>query len=117
MFFFARITQLWLAAAPLKAPDELAALGLDRRPSQPRIEQDIRAKKNIGYELTQPQKLLTSTGLLMEGPSGTGLWCYKLGSWLLRSYPACLHPRAFAAMTCVVTRVTAIGHMLQVFRT
>jgi hypothetical protein len=28
---------------------------------------DIRAKKNIRYELTRPQKLLTSTGLLMEG--------------------------------------------------
>ncbi len=54
MFFFARITQLWLAAAPLKAPDELAALGLDRRPSPPRIEQNIWAKKNIRYELTQP---------------------------------------------------------------
>jgi hypothetical protein len=28
---------------------------------------DIRAKENIRYELTQPQNLLTSTGLLMEG--------------------------------------------------
>jgi hypothetical protein len=31
VFSFARITQLRLAAAPVKAPDELAALGLDRR--------------------------------------------------------------------------------------
>jgi hypothetical protein len=28
--------QLWLAAAAVKAPDELAALGLDRRRSKPR---------------------------------------------------------------------------------
>jgi hypothetical protein len=28
---------------------------------------DIRAKENIRYELTQPQNLFTSTGLLMEG--------------------------------------------------
>jgi hypothetical protein len=30
-FSSARINHLWLAAAPVKAPDELAALGLDRR--------------------------------------------------------------------------------------
>ena len=66
MFSFARTAQLWLAAAPVKAPDELAALGLDRRLAS-RKSTHIRAKKNIRYELTQPQKLLTSTGLLMEG--------------------------------------------------
>ncbi len=66
MFSFARIDQLWLAAAPVKAPDELAALGLDRRLASPESP-NIRAKENIRYELTQSQKLLTSTGLLMEG--------------------------------------------------
>jgi hypothetical protein len=65
VFSFARITPLWLAAAPVKAPDELAALGLDGRLAS-RKSPDIRAKENIRYELTQPQKLLTSTGLLME---------------------------------------------------
>lgn len=35
MFSFARIAQLWLAAAPVKAPDELAAIGLDRRLASP----------------------------------------------------------------------------------
>jgi hypothetical protein len=59
-------TRLWLAAAPVKAPDELAPLGLDRRLAS-RKSPDIRAKENIRYELTQPQWLLTSTGLLMEG--------------------------------------------------
>jgi hypothetical protein len=66
VFSFARITQLWLAAAPVKAPDELAALGLDRRLASLKSP-DIRAKENIRYEFTQAQKLLTSTGLLMEG--------------------------------------------------
>jgi hypothetical protein len=66
VFSFARIDQLWLAAAPVKAPDELAALGLDRRLASPESP-NIRAKKNIRYELTQSQKFLTSTGLLMEG--------------------------------------------------
>jgi hypothetical protein len=68
VFPFAPITQLWLAAAPVKAPDELAALGFDRRLASPKSP-DIRAKENIRYELTQPQKRLTSTGLLMEGNS------------------------------------------------
>lgn len=54
MFSFARITQLRLAAAPVKAPDELAALGLDRRLAS-RKSPYIRAKENIRYELTQPQ--------------------------------------------------------------
>jgi len=66
VFSFARIDQLGLAAAPVKAPDELAALGLDRRLASPKSP-NIRAKENIRYELTQSQKLLTSTGLLMEG--------------------------------------------------
>jgi hypothetical protein len=66
VFSFARIIELWLAAAPVKAHDELAALGLDRRLASPKSP-DIRAKENIRYELTQPQQLLTSTGLLMEG--------------------------------------------------
>jgi hypothetical protein len=46
-------TWLWLAAAPVKAPDELAALGLDRRLASPESP-DIQAKKNIKHELTQP---------------------------------------------------------------
>jgi len=54
VFFFARIDQLWLAAAPVKAPDELAALGLDRRLAS-RKSPHIRAKKNIRYELTRSQ--------------------------------------------------------------
>ena len=54
MFSFARIDQLGLAAAPVKAPDELAALGLDRRLASPESP-DIRAKENSRYELTQPQ--------------------------------------------------------------
>jgi len=37
MFSFARMALLWLAAAAIKAQDELAALGLDSRRSQPRI--------------------------------------------------------------------------------
>ena len=57
---------LWLAAAAVKAQDELAALGLDGRLASQKMP-DIRAKENIRYELTQPQQLLTSTGLLMEG--------------------------------------------------
>ena len=36
MFSFARIASLWLAAAAIKAQDELAALGLDSRRSQPK---------------------------------------------------------------------------------
>ena len=43
-----------LAAAPVKAPDELAPLGLDRRLASRKLP-DIRAKKNTRYELTQPQ--------------------------------------------------------------
>jgi hypothetical protein len=67
MFSFARSALLWLAAAAVKAQDELAALGLDRRRSQPKRTPAIRAKENISYELTQPQNVLTPTGLLMEG--------------------------------------------------
>ena len=36
MFSFARNALLWLAAAAVKAQDKLAALGLDRRRSQPK---------------------------------------------------------------------------------
>jgi hypothetical protein len=53
VFSFARIYQLWLAAAPVKAPDELAALGLDRRLASPN-HLIIPAKENIRYELTHP---------------------------------------------------------------
>ena len=66
MFSFARRALLWLAAAAVKAQDELAALGLDSRLASHKSPH-IRAKENIRYELTQPQQLLTSTGLLMEG--------------------------------------------------
>jgi hypothetical protein len=55
MFSFARKTLLWLAAAAVKAQDELAALGLDCRPRQPQKHPTIRAKENIGHELTKPQ--------------------------------------------------------------
>jgi hypothetical protein len=53
MFSFARRALLWLAAAALKAQDELAALGLDRRLASHKSP-DIRSKENIIYELTQP---------------------------------------------------------------
>jgi hypothetical protein len=36
MFSFARSALLWLAVAAVKAQDELAALGLDGRHSQPK---------------------------------------------------------------------------------
>jgi hypothetical protein len=54
MFFFARSAMLCLAAAALKAPDELAALGLDGSLASHKSP-DIRARENIRYELTQPQ--------------------------------------------------------------
>jgi hypothetical protein len=53
MFSFARSALLWLAAAAVKAQDKLAALGLDRRRSQPNDYPIIRAKENIRYELTK----------------------------------------------------------------
>ena len=37
MFSFARSALLWLAAAAVKAQDELAALGLDRRLASQKI--------------------------------------------------------------------------------
>jgi hypothetical protein len=54
MFFFARSALLCLAAAAVKAPDELAALGLDGSLASHKSP-DIRAKENIEYELTKPQ--------------------------------------------------------------
>ena len=54
MFSFARRALLCPAAATVKAQDELAALGLDGRLASPKSP-DVRAKENIGYELTQPQ--------------------------------------------------------------
>jgi len=54
MFSFARKALLWLAAAAVKAQDELAALGPDRRLASHKSP-DIRAKENIRYELTQSQ--------------------------------------------------------------
>jgi hypothetical protein len=45
---------LWLAEATVKAPDELAALGLDGSLASHKSP-DIRAKENIRYELTQSQ--------------------------------------------------------------
>ena len=66
MFSFTRTALLWLAAAAVKAPDELAALGLDCRLASHKSP-DIRAKENIRYKLAQPRHLLTATGLLMEG--------------------------------------------------
>jgi hypothetical protein len=54
MFSFARRALLWLAAATVKAQDELAALGLDGRLASHKSP-DIRAKENTRYELTQPQ--------------------------------------------------------------
>ena len=57
MFSFARRAMLCLAAAAVKAQDELAALGLDGGLASHKSP-DIRAKENIRYELTQPQKCL-----------------------------------------------------------
>jgi hypothetical protein len=54
MFSFARRASLWLAAAAVKAQDELAALGLDGDLASHKSP-DIRAKENIRYELAQPQ--------------------------------------------------------------
>jgi hypothetical protein len=42
---------LWLAAAAVKAQDELAVLGLDGRLASHELPY-IRAKENIRYELT-----------------------------------------------------------------
>jgi hypothetical protein len=46
MSSFARRALVWLAAATVKAQDELAALGLDRRLASQKSP-DIWAKKNI----------------------------------------------------------------------
>ena len=54
MFSFARRALLWPAEAAVKAPDELAALGLDDRLASHKSP-DIRAKENIRYDLTQRQ--------------------------------------------------------------
>ncbi len=54
MFSFARTVLLRLPAAAVKAPDELAALGLDCRLASQNTPA-IRAKENNKYELTQPQ--------------------------------------------------------------
>ena len=54
MFSFARRASVWLPASVVKAPDELAALGLDNRLASHKSP-DIRAKENIRYDLTQPQ--------------------------------------------------------------
>jgi hypothetical protein len=54
MSSFARSTLLWLAAAPVKAQDELAALGLTAASPAKRTTASW-AKENIRYELTQPQ--------------------------------------------------------------
>ena len=53
MSSLARTALVWLAAATVKAQDELAALGLDGRLASHKSP-DIRAKENIRYELTQP---------------------------------------------------------------
>jgi hypothetical protein len=54
MFSFARSALLWLAAAAVKAQDELAVLGLDRCLASQKNNRH-RAKENIRYELTHPQ--------------------------------------------------------------
>jgi hypothetical protein len=53
----ARKALLWLAAAAVKAQDELAALGLDSRLASQKSP-DIRAKENIRYELTSTTIIL-----------------------------------------------------------
>jgi len=69
MFSFVRNNPMRPAAAAVKAPDELAALGLDcgpRRPSLPHYP----GKGKHRYELARTKsKHLTPTGLLMEGLS------------------------------------------------
>jgi len=55
MSSFARSALIWLAAAAVKAPDKLAALGLDPPPQQAKRLPAIRAKENIRYELTKPK--------------------------------------------------------------
>ena len=51
---FARSALLWLAAVAVKAHDELAALGLDRRLASQK-KPDIRTKGKNRYELIQSQ--------------------------------------------------------------
>ena len=50
MFSFARRALLWPAEAAVKAPDELAALGLDGRLASHKST-DIRTKENIDMNL------------------------------------------------------------------
>jgi hypothetical protein len=66
MFSFARREKdlVCLAAAALKAQDELAALGLDRRLASP--NHLISGRRKHRYELTQSQNALTPTGLLID---------------------------------------------------
>jgi hypothetical protein len=66
MSSFARSALLWLAAAAVKAQDELAALGPDGSLASQQKHLSVQ-RKNIRYELTQPQNALTATDLLMEG--------------------------------------------------
>jgi len=53
MFSFARSALLWLAAAAVKAQDELAALGLDGTAAAKRLPTIGKGKHQ--YELTKPQ--------------------------------------------------------------
>jgi hypothetical protein len=55
MFSFARIALLWLAAAAIKAQDELAALGLDSRRSQPKNHPLSGERKTSDMDLPKPQ--------------------------------------------------------------
>lgn len=67
MLSFARRALLRLPAAAVKAQDELAALGLDRRCSQPNDYPISGQRKTSDSELAQPSITLEPTGFLMEG--------------------------------------------------
>jgi hypothetical protein len=69
MFSFARNRSIRPAAAAVKAPDELATLGLDSDPRRPGLP-NYPGKGKHKYEIARTKnKPLTQTGLLMEGLS------------------------------------------------
>jgi hypothetical protein len=66
MFSFARNRSIRPAAAAVKAPDELATLGLDSGPRRPGLP-NYPGKGKHKYEIARTKnKPLTQTGLLME---------------------------------------------------
>jgi hypothetical protein len=80
MFSFARNSPIRPAAAAVKAPDELAALGFDSGPRRPGLP-NYPGKGKHRYELASTKnKRLTQTGLLMEGLGAhpTSVWDFRV---------------------------------------